>query len=255
MPALTNREAKPISVPSRVIAYSDLHAHCTSCALRELCLPAGLAQEALRQLDEIADTHRRVAKRNSLFRPGDPFVALYAIRLGTFKTVLLSEDGREQITGYHIGGELVGLDGVGAGAHRCEAVALEDSEVCVIPYDTVDRMARDVPELRHNLYRFISRDAERAQSMMFVLGSMRAEERLASFLLDLAQRYQSRGYSSSEFVLRMTREETASYLGLKLETVSRLFSRMQGEGLMQVQGRAVKLLDLLALKRLAGRHG
>ena len=150
-------------------------------------------------------------------------------------------------------GDIVGLDGISADYHACEAIALEDSEVCVLPFNRLDELAHDEPLLRRNLYRFISRDICRDQDMMLVLGSRCAEERLALFLLNLADRYRARGYSSSEFVLRMTREEIASYLGLKLETVSRLFSHLQEIGLIQVQGRAIKLLDSTALKQLIGQ--
>jgi CRP/FNR family transcriptional regulator len=122
--------------------------------------------------------------------------------------------------------------------------------VCVLPFDQLDRLAQELPSLRHNLYRFISKDICRDQDMMFLLGSRCAEERLVLYLINLAARYRIRGYSPSEFVLRMTRKEIASYLGLKLETVSRLFSHLQEEGLIQVQGRAVKLLDLIALNKL-----
>jgi CRP/FNR family transcriptional regulator len=152
-------------------------------------------------------------------------------------------------------GEIVGLDGISNDRHACQAVALEDSEVCVLPFSQLDELAHDIPLLRRNLYRFISKDICRDQDMMLLLGSRCAEERLALFLLNLADRYQLRGYSSNEFVLRMTREEIASYLGLKLETVSRLFSHLQQAGLIQVQGRSVKLLDAAALKKLVGQVG
>jgi CRP/FNR family transcriptional regulator len=254
MSTLVNRQAVPISAPATVIPIHELSAHCASCSVRELCLPAGIEPDAVRQLDEIISHRTRVRKRESLYRPGDLFRAVYAIRLGTFKTTLLAEDGREQITGCHIAGEVVGLDGISNNRHACQAVALEDSEVCVLPFNQLDELARDLPLLRRNLYRFISKDVCRDQEMMLLLGSRSADERLALFLLDLADRYQRRGYSSSEFVLRMTREEIASYLGLKLETVSRLFSHFQETGLLQVQGRAVKLLDLAALKKLAGQR-
>jgi CRP/FNR family transcriptional regulator len=223
--------------------------------MRELCLPAGLEPDDVRELDAIITKRTRVRKRESLYRPGDPFHSVYAIRLGTFKTTLVAEDGREQITGYHMAGEVVGLDGISNNRHACQAVALEDSEVCVVPFNQLDALAHDVPLLRRNLYRFLSNDSCRDQDMMLLLGSRSAEERLVLFLLDLADRYRLRGYSSREFVLRVTREELASYLGLKLETVSRLFSHFQEAGLLQVQGRAVKLLDLAALKKLIGRSG
>jgi CRP/FNR family transcriptional regulator, anaerobic regulatory protein len=236
-----------------VISLYELGAHCPTCSMRGLCLTAGLEPDAMRRLDQIVSVRARVKKRDKLYRPGDSFSALYAIRLGTFKTVLLAEDGREQIIGYHMSGDIVGLDGISADCHACEAIALEDSEVCVLPFTRLDELAHDEPLLRHNLYRFISKDICRDQDMMLVLGSRCAEERLALFLLNLADRYQARGYSSSEFVLRMTREEIASYLGLKLETVSRLFSHLQETGLIQVQGRAIKLLDSTALKQLVGQ--
>jgi CRP/FNR family transcriptional regulator len=194
-----------------------------------------------------------VKRRESLYRPGDAFGAVYAIRLGTFKTLMLAEDGREQITGCYMNGEIVGLDGIGDGRHTCGAVALEDSEVCALSFAQLCKLAHDIPALGRNLNRCISKDLCRGQHMMLLLGSMRAEERLVVFLLNLSGRYRARGYSGSEFVLRMTREEIASLLGLKLETVSRLFSRLQSEGLIQVQGRSIKLLDSPALQAMVGQ--
>jgi len=152
-----------------------------------------------------------------------------------------------------VGGNLAKiLDGIANERHECQAVALEDTEVCVIPFGQLEDLARQVSPLQHNLHQFLSREIGRDQNVMLLLGSMRAEERLAVFLLNLSDRYKRHGYSASEFVLRMTREEIGSYLGLKLETVSRLLSRFQAEGLLQVQGRDVKLLDVMALKQLAG---
>ena len=248
---------RPPANPEAATVFSlhELKAHCASCGLRELCLPIGLDSGETRRLDQIISTRTRVKRRDSLYRPGDRFTALYAIRLGSFKTLLLANDGREQVTGYHMAGEIVGMDGISDNRFACQAVALEDSEVCVLPFTQLDELAHDIPLLRRNLYRTISKDICRDQDMMLLLGSRCAEERLTIFLLNLANRYQMRGYSSSEFVLRMTREEIASYLGLKLETVSRLFSRLQEEGLIQVQGRAVKLLDPAALKKLVGQGG
>ena len=232
-----------------VIALDALRAHCPTCAVRALCLPLQLDEHSLRRLDEIIHVRTRVRRKGTLYRPGDQFSALYAIRLGTFKTTVLSEDGREQVTGYHMSGEILGLDGIGDDRFTCEATALEDSEVCVLPWAEIDRLSADLPALRHNIFRVISRDLSREQKMMLLLGSRTAGERLAIFLLNVAERYSARGYSSREFVLRMTREEIASYLGLKLETVSRLFSSLQEHGFIQVQGRAVKLLDAAALRR------
>jgi len=231
-----------------VTALDELRAHCPNCPVRSLCLPVDLDEVALRRLDEIIHVRMRIRRKGNLYRPGERFNALYAIRLGTFKTTVLAEDGCQQMTGYHMAGEIIGLDGIGDERYSCDATALEDSEVCVLPWNEIDRLAADMPELRRNLYRVISRDASREQAMMLLLGSRTAGERLAIFLLNVADRYRDRGYSSCEFVLRMTREEIASYLGLKLETVSRLFSSLQENGLLQVQGRAVKLLDVPRLR-------
>jgi CRP/FNR family transcriptional regulator len=247
-----SRSAPPAPRPAAVISIRDLKAHCNTCSMRELCVPVGLETEALAQLDAMITSQARFKKGESLYRAGEPFTALYAIRTGSCKTTVLAEDGREQITGYHMLGDIIGLDGIGTEHHACEAVALEDTQVCALPFEKLEELARTIPTLQHNLHRFLSRDIGRDQSMMLMLGSMRAEERLAGFLLNLSERYRRRGYSSTEFVLRMTREEIGSYLGLKLETVSRLFSRFHEEGLIQVQGRSIKLLDLNALRQLAG---
>jgi CRP/FNR family transcriptional regulator len=237
-----------------VVSILALKSHCTSCTMRELCLPVGLERDALRQLDELVTTRVRLKKGETLYRPGDAFSALYALRLGSCKTTVLAEDGREQVAGYHMLGDVIGMDGIGAGHHGSQAVALEDSEYCVLPFDELENLGRSIAPLQHNLHQFLSREISRNYSLMLQLGSMRAEERLAAFLVNLSQRYRERGYSSIEFVLRMTREEIGSYLGLKLETVSRLFSRFQQEGLIQVQGRSVILLDVSALKQLLGQR-
>jgi CRP/FNR family transcriptional regulator len=204
------------------------------------------------ELDDVFQGRRHVAAKASLYRAGEPFIALYLVRAGAFKTLIRTEDGREQVSGFYMSGDLLGADGIGADRYTCEAIALEDSEVSSLPFAEVDRYVQEVPALRRSLYRCLGTLARREQEMMLLLGSMCAEERLARFLLDLARRYHARGYSVTEFVLRMSRHEIASYLGLKLETISRLFSRFQGAGLLQVQGRAVKLLDLTALARLSG---
>jgi CRP/FNR family transcriptional regulator len=239
---------------STVFSIHALKTRCSNCSMRELCLPLGLAQDALRQLDEFVTNRIRLKKGEVLYRDGDSFSALYAIRMGSCKTTVLAEDGREQVAGYHMLGDVIGMDGIATGRHGCQALALEDSEVCVLPFDDLEVLSRSVAPLQRNLHQFLSREISRDHNIMLLLGSMRAEERLAAFLLNLSQRYRDRGYSSTEFVLRMSREEIGSYLGLKLETVSRLFSRFQQEGLLQVQGRAVKLLDIAALRQLLGQR-
>jgi CRP/FNR family transcriptional regulator, anaerobic regulatory protein len=236
-----------------VISIRDLRTYCSSCSMRQLCLPVGLDSNLMQELDNLVTSRVRLKKGDALYRAGDTFSALYAIRMGSCKTTVLSEDGREQVAGYHMLGDVLGMDGIGTERYGCEAVALEDTECCVLPFDELGDLTRSSGPLQHNLYQFLSREIARGQDIMLLLGSMRAEERLAAFLLNLSQRYRERGYSATEFVLRMSRQEIGSYIGLKLETVSRLFSRFQQEGLIQVQGRSIKLLDIPTLKQLLGQ--
>jgi CRP/FNR family transcriptional regulator len=185
-----------------------------------------------------------------LFRAGDSFQSLYAVRTGFFKTCVSSEDGRDQVTGFQMAGELLGLDGISHDRHNCDAIALEDSQVCVIPFSQLEDLSRDFTPLQHQFHKIMSREIVRDHGMMLLLGSMRAEERLAAFLLNLTQRLQARGFSASSLILRMTREEIGSYLGLKLETVSRTFSKFQDDGLLEVKQRHIRILDEAGLRQL-----
>ena len=223
---------------------------CSNCNLRELCLPVGMSNDQLLKLDTLVSTRRTVQRGDTLFRSGESFQSLYAVRTGFFKTCVASEDGRDQVTGFQMAGELLGLDGIGTERHTCDAVALEDSQVCIIPYHQLEDLSREVSDLQRQFHRIMSREIVRDHGVMLLLGSMRAEERLAAFLLNLTQRLQSRGFSASELILRMTREEIGSYLGLKLETVSRTFSKFQDEGFLEVKQRQIRILDQDGLQRL-----
>jgi CRP/FNR family transcriptional regulator, anaerobic regulatory protein len=223
---------------------------CSSCNLRELCLPVGMSNQQLERLDDIVAMRRTVARGEALFRVGEAFTSLYAVRTGFFKTCVSSEDGRDQVTGFQMAGELLGLDGIGTDRHTCDAVALEDSQVCVIPFHQLEDLSRELSDLQRHFHKIMSREIVRDHGVMLLLGSMRAEERLAAFLLNLTQRLRTRGFSSSSLILRMTREEIGSYLGLKLETVSRAFSRFQDEGVLSVKQRQIEVLDADALQRL-----
>jgi CRP/FNR family transcriptional regulator, anaerobic regulatory protein len=223
---------------------------CSSCNLRELCLPVGLSRPDLERLDTLVNQRRSVPRGESLFRSGDSFQSLYAVRTGFFKTCVSSEDGRDQVTGFQMAGELLGLDGISADRHTCDAVALEDSQVCVIHYNQLEDLSREFTDLQHQFHKIMSREIVRDHGVMLLLGSMRAEERLAAFLLNLTQRLQARGFSASELILRMTREEIGSYLGLKLETVSRTFSKFQDDGLLEVKQRQIRILDQAGLQTL-----
>jgi CRP/FNR family transcriptional regulator, anaerobic regulatory protein len=218
--------------------------------MRELCMPIGLKAEELNRLDQLVNTRRAIKRGHSLFKNSDPFNALFAIRSGFFKTSLITEDGREQITGFQMAGEILGLDGIVNEAHTCDATALEDSEVCVMPYDRIEEISREVNALQHHVHKIMSREIVREHGVLLLLGSMRAEERLAAFLLNLVQRLQDRGLSKTELVLRMTREEIGSYLGMKIETVSRTFSKFADEGLIAVNQRNIRITDAQALKKI-----
>jgi len=223
---------------------------CSNCNLRELCLPVGIAEEQMERLDAIVATRRNLARGQVLFRTGEPFTSLYAVRTGFFKTCLSSEDGRDQVTGFQMAGELLGLDGIGTDHHTCDAVALEDSLVCVIPYTQLEELSRELSDLQRHFHKIMSREIVREHGVMLLLGSMRAEERLAAFLLNLTQRLGARGFSANSLVLRMTREEIGSYLGLKLETVSRAFSKFQEDGVLEVKQRQIQVLNPQALQKL-----
>lgn len=226
---------------------------CSSCNLRELCMPMGLSSEEVDRLDELVAVRRKVKRGATLFHNGDPFSSLFAIRTGFFKTCVSSPDGRDQVSGFQMAGEIIGLDGIVNDRHSCDAVALEDSEVCVMPFVRIEELSREIATLQHHVHRIMSREIVRENGVMLLLGSMRAEERLAAFLLNMVQRLHARGFSRSELVLRMTREEIGSYLGLKLETVSRTFSRFVEDGLVEVKQRNVRILDDGGLKSLVDR--
>ena len=227
---------------------------CSSCNLHEICLPVGLTRDQVDELDQLVYTRRKVKRGTALYSSGDAFAALYAIRSGFFKTNVIHEDGRDHVTGFQMAGEIIGMDGIGTDWHGCNAVALEDSEVCVIPFGRLEELSRQVPPLQRHFHKVMSREIVRDHGVMMMLGSMRAEERLAAFLLNLSQRFTTRGYSASEFNLRMTREEIGSYLGLKLETVSRIFSKFQDEGLISVQQKNIRIIDTSGLKTLIGQQ-
>jgi CRP/FNR family transcriptional regulator len=227
---------------------------CSSCNLREFCLPADFTDEELHKLEALTSTKRAYRRGDYLYRSGSKFESLYAIRTGFFKTQVLHEDGREQVTGFQMAGEIIGLDAISTDIHACDAVALEDSEVCELPFNRLEELSRQLPTLQRHLHKIMSREIVRDQGIMLLLGSMRAEERLAAFLLNLSQRFAARGYSASAFRLRMTRQEIGSYLGLKLETVSRTLSYFQESRLIDVHNKSIALLDMTRLLGLVGQH-
>jgi CRP/FNR family transcriptional regulator len=233
----------PSDAAKGLTTVARFRTRCATCNLRELCLPCGLQASDMARMVEVVYTRKRVKRGETLYRCGESFESLYAVRSGFFKSSVVLEDGRDQVTGFHMAGEIVGMDGIGTERHAADVIALEDSEVCVIPYARLEEFG-----LERQLHKVMSRELVRDQGVMMLLGTMRAEERLAAFLLNLSQRFVARGYSPNEFHLRMTRDEIGSYLGLSLETVSRLFSRFQAEDLISVQQKHIRILDTTGLR-------
>ena len=217
-------------------------------------MPMGLNPQELDRIEEVVAVRQKIKRGTALFTNGDKFTSLYAIRTGFFKTCIATEDGRDQVTGFQMAGEVIGLDGIVNEQHTCDAVALEDAEVCVMPFDRLEEISREINAMQHHVHKIMSREIVREHGVMLLLGSMRAEERLAAFLLNLVQRLHARGFSQSELILRMTREEIGSYLGLKLETVSRTFSKFVEDGIVEVKQRHVHILDTDALKRIVNNN-
>ncbi|MBW0447662.1 fumarate/nitrate reduction transcriptional regulator Fnr [bacterium M00.F.Ca.ET.228.01.1.1] len=223
---------------------------CTSCSMRPICMPQGLRPEELQRIEALICPSRTIRQGETIYRADDAFQSIYAVRAGSFKTVVMHRDGREHVTGFHLAGDSLGLDGVCFGRHSCDAVALEDSKVCIIPFHPLETMCREVKVLQQHVHRMMGGEIVRESSQMMLLGTMSAEQRVATFLLNLSERLRKRGYSPAEFHLRMTREEIGSYLGIKLETVSRMLSRFQREGLLDAQGKNIRILDHEGLMRV-----
>jgi CRP/FNR family transcriptional regulator len=225
---------------------------CGTCGLRDVCMVEGLSAADLERLTGMVSLRRRVKRGEPLFRSGDPFDAVYPVHFGFFKTRVTSEDGREQITGCPMPGDVLGFDAISAGAFQCDAIALEDAEVCVVPFRQLETLSREFDSLQRQLHRVLSREIVRDQGVMMLLGTMRAEQRVATFLLSLSRRFEQRGFSPNDFNLRMTREEIGNFLGLKLETVSRTLSRLQEEGVVSVDGKRLRIEQHRRLHELAG---
>ncbi|GMR21478.1 MAG: transcriptional regulator Anr [Gammaproteobacteria bacterium] len=235
-----------------IVNINEMKVACEDCSLRELCLPLGLNDEDIGHLGKLVKRKHTVKKGEFLYRIGDTFSGLFAINAGSIKTSELARNGHVQITGFHLPGELLGMDAISSERHPCDAVALEATEVCEIPLDTLEELARKVPGLQRQLLRIMSSEILKEETLLMMLGKMSAEGRMAACLMSFYERFDRLGISSRKFRLTMSRQDIGDYLGLALETVSRLFSRFQDEGLIKVEGRHVELLDLDELWRLAG---
>ena len=239
---------------NKVINLSQLKVACQDCNLFQLCLPVGIDQRDLEELDRIIKRRRPVRRGEHLFQAGDPFTSIYAIRSGSIKSYAPTSDGQERVTGFHLPGELLGLGAIHAGSHPCGARALETASVCELPFSRLEELSTRIPGLQHQLLRVMSAEILHDQSLLTLLGKKGAEERLAALLISLSNRYGERGFSHHEFHLSMSRNDIANYLGLAVETVSRLFTRVQEEGLLIARRKHIRILDLPGMRALASHN-
>lgn len=225
--------------------------HCQDCSISQLCIPFTLNEHELDQLDNIIERKKPIQKSQVIFKAGDPLISLYAIRSGTIKSYTISETGEEQITSFHLPGDLVGFDAITNMVHPSFAQALETAMVCEIPFDVLDDLSGKMPKLRHQIIRLMSNEIKSDQEMILLLSKMNAEERLAAFIMNLSNRYSARGFSAREFRLTMTRSDIGNYLGLTVETISRLLGRFQKIGLLTVQGKYITINNVAELITLS----
>lgn len=238
--------------PQKRVAVAPRATRCTTCMLNTLCLPLGMDRRDMATLEELIKERVRLPKGSALYHQGDPSTAIYGLRVGSLKTQIEEADGRMQITGLLLPGEILGLDALLDNIQVSHAIALEDSELCVIRMDELDALAPQLPVLHAQLRRLMSREIHRSHNLLLNMGNQRSEQRVAAFLLNLSQRLRALGYSPHTFILRMSREEIGNFLGLTLETVSRLFSRFARDGILHVRHREVHILAPQALEDLAG---
>ncbi|MCK5361140.1 MAG: helix-turn-helix domain-containing protein [Gammaproteobacteria bacterium] len=236
-------------IDSRVISIKDFSS-CAYCSVRRLCLPISVEKEEVSIIEELVSDRPQLKKGEYLFHVGEKFQSLFAIKSGAVKTFGSTRDGREQITGFHFAGELIGLDAIGNNMHNCNAVALEKTVVCAMSYDDIEGISTQIPSIQHEITRLMSKEIRNDEEMLMAMGSMRAEQRVACFLFNLYRRLLSGNKETLTVRLPMTREEIGNYLGLSLETVSRRMSSLQDDGIINVNNRLIALLDIDALEKL-----
>lgn len=226
--------------------------NCQDCGFSQLCLPFSLNDQEMTKLDDIIQRKRPLHKGDMLFESGVPLKALYAVRTGSFKTFTLTEQGEQQITGFHLPGDIVGFDAINSQQHMSYAEALETGMVCEIPFHNLESLLDQLPKLRQQMMRLMSQDIQADQQMLLLLNRKTAEQKLATFLSHLASRYSNRGFSAKAFRLTMTRSDIGNYLGLTVETISRLLSKLHKDQIIEVDGKLITILDQPALTQLSG---
>lgn len=230
------------------------HIKCRSCSINQLCLPVMLAEAEIEHLDSIIKRRKTYHKDELLFQPNTPLEALYAIRSGCIKTYTINANGEEQITGFYLPGELIGLDAISNEQHQSFAKAMDTSLICTLPFQKLDSLAGEIPGLRGQLLRIMSNEILDDKNLFLLLNKKSAEQRLAAFILNLAKRYEKRGLSGTCFNLPMTQVDIANYLGMAVETVSRLFKKLQTLELITFQQKEVGIIDTAKLGEFSGAN-
>jgi CRP/FNR family transcriptional regulator len=224
---------------------------CNSCSLRHLCIPNGLNTAELEELENAIDKTVKVAKKHEVYKSNDEIHGIYAVKSGAIKTSIINSEGQEQILEFHLPGDLLGFDAFETNKHSCDAIALEDSLLCMLPMNIFENLCDKLPGLRRVMMQQIGKEISHSQNLLLSLGQLPTEERLASYLLQLAEHFHSRGFSKSEFILPMSRQDLSNYLGMAVETLSRIISRMSNEKLIKIEQRTVIISNLGKLEKLA----
>ena len=236
-----------MSLPDPVVDFSKIKVTCSDCSLQELCLPRGLNDKNMEKLDHVVKGSRPVQKGQHVFRTDDNFKAFYAVRSGSIKVYDLNKSGEEQVIGFYFPGEILGFDAVEKHKHNCSAISLETTTVCSIPYEKINDICMQIPELQDQIFRLMSRELSKENKLLLTLNKRSAEERLATFIVSLSTRFKNLGYSAKEYNLPMSRRDIGNYLGLTIETVSRLFTKFQKDGLIKIDKKTIRLEDIAAL--------
>jgi CRP/FNR family transcriptional regulator len=233
----------------------DYQVSCSNCRLNSICLPLALESDDIQLLDDIIQRSKPLQKNQHLYREGDEFQSVYAVRSGTLKAYKTTDDGREQVTGFYFPGEILGMDGISNNTHASSAKALETAAICEIPFSSLEKLSASMPNLQRHFFQLMSREITEDQQLITLLSKNSADERVAALMLSISSRNVRRKLSATQFRLPMSRVDIGNYLGLTVETVSRVFSRMQKMDILQVDNKEIEILDIQGLKNMANLGG
>ena len=251
-PAKSNISVRPSATVLKICPHNST-VSCASCRLSELCLPLALNKSEIHKLDAIVERNRPLTKGDHLYRQTDEFKSVYAVRSGSFKSYFLSDSGKSRVTGFYLLGDIIGMDGIASNKYANSTSALEHSSICEIPFSQLGKLSRELPSLQHHFFAIMGNEIAKDQQVHTLLSSYSAEERTASFLLGLSSRYARVSLSPTRFLLSMTRGDIGEYLGLTVETVSRIFTSLQKKRLISVDNREIELLDIESLRDIVSR--